>query len=81
MRRAARTDANHATIRDALRSVGCSVADTSAVGQGFPDLVIGFRGATMLIEVKDGSKAPSRRKLTPEQELVKHIYALDRLSA
>lgn len=67
MRRAARVDANHHEIVKALRAIGASVADTSAVGQGFPDLVCGFRGRNWLLECKDGSKPPSARKLTPAQ--------------
>ena len=67
MRRAARLDANQAEIVSALRMIGASVYDTSAVGRGFPDLVVGFRGRTLLIECKDGAKRPSARKLTPEQ--------------
>ena len=67
MRRATRLDANQAKIVAALRTIGASVHDTSAVGRGFPDLVVGFRGRTLLIECKDGAKRPSARKLTPEQ--------------
>lgn len=67
MRRAARTDANQAAIIEALRAIGASVRDTSAVGKGFPDLVAGFRGRTWLLECKDGNKPPSARKLTPDQ--------------
>ena len=67
MRRAAKTDANHAEIVAALRKIGASVHDTSAVGRGFPDLVVGLRGRNWLIECKDGAKAPSARKLTPDQ--------------
>lgn len=68
MRRAARTDANHAAIVAALRGIGASVASTAAVGNGFPDIVVGFRGRNWLIECKDGSKPPSDRKLTPAQQ-------------
>lgn len=68
MRRAARTDANHREVVEALRAAGAAVTDTSAVGGGFPDLVATFRNAVYLVEVKDGEKSPSRRKLTPEQE-------------
>lgn len=67
MRRAAKVDANHSEIVAALRHVGASVADASKLGGGFPDLVVGFRGRTWLLEVKDGSKPPSARKLTPDQ--------------
>lgn len=68
MRRAARVDDNHNDIKDALLSVpGVTVADTAGAGNGFPDMVVGFRGANYLIEVKDGSKIPSKQKLTPLQ--------------
>jgi hypothetical protein len=68
MRRAAKTDANHTSIVNTLRASGISVHDTSAVGQGFPDLVCGYGGRSFLVEIKDGSKPPSRRRLTPDQE-------------
>ena len=67
MRHAARTDANHAEIRDALRAAGCSVADTGSAGDGFPDLVVGLRSRNFLLEIKDGKKPPSARKLTDDQ--------------
>ena len=67
MRRAAKIDANQPEIVGALREVGASVAITSAVGDGFPDLVVGFRGFNFLMEIKDGTKPPSARKLTDDQ--------------
>ena len=67
MRRAARTDANHAEIVQILKQAGCTVLDLSAVGKGCPDLAVGRRGVTYWIEVKDGSKPPSARALTPDQ--------------
>ena len=67
MRRAAKTDANQAGIVAALRKIGASVHDTSSVGRGFPDLVVGMRGRNSLIQCKDGAKVPSARKLTPDQ--------------
>ncbi len=68
MRRAARTDNNHAEIVAALRSVGAGVCDLSAVGKGCPDLLVAYRGRWLTVEVKDGSKPPSARKLTAEQQ-------------
>ena len=67
MRRAAKIDANHAEIVAALRKIGCKVQSLAAVGAGVPDLLVmrGFR--LYLVEIKDGNKAPSARKLTPEQ--------------
>lgn len=67
MRRAAKTDANQVAVVAALRAVGASVLSLAAVGKGCPDLVIAHRGRTWLAEVKDGSKPPSARRLTPDQ--------------
>lgn len=68
MRRAAKVDDNQAEIVAALRKIGASVQPLHAVGQGCPDLLVGWRGITSLLEVKDGKKPPSARKLTPDQE-------------
>lgn len=70
-----RTDANHADIRDALRGVGAYVVDTSAVGDGYPDLTVGWRGRWLLVEVKDGKKSPSKRRLTIDQQIL-HAEAM-----
>jgi hypothetical protein len=67
MRTAAKVDANHAAIVDALRKAGCSVTSTAAIGKGFPDLVVGILGRNLLLEVKDGDKPPSAQKLTVDE--------------
>ena len=67
MRRAARVDANQTDIMRALRKIGCVLQDLSSVGGGCPDLAVGWRGKLVMLEVKDGSKAPSARVLTPAQ--------------
>lgn len=68
MRRAAKTDANQAAIVSALRQVGCSVLPLHAVGKGCPDLLVAqANGYMVLMEIKDGDKPPSARKLTPDQ--------------
>lgn len=65
MRRARRTDRNHAVIRDVLRSLCPAVCDLSDVGRGVPDLLIRtIRRSVFLVEVKNGELSPSRRKLT-----------------
>jgi hypothetical protein len=46
-------DANHADVAQFYRDLGCSVADTSAAGFGFPDMAVGCVGVTNLVEVKD----------------------------
>lgn len=63
----ARTDGNHGTIKAVLRDIGARVIDLSAVGCGCPDLAVLYRGRTIWIEVKDGMKPPSARRLTPDQ--------------
>ena len=63
-----RTDDNQKTIVKALRQIpGCTVESLAAVGKGVPDILCGYMGRNYLIEIKDGSKSPSRRKLTPDQ--------------
>ena len=68
MRFKARRDANHAEIVVCLQSFGFSVLDLAAVGGGCPDLVVGLSGINILVEIKDGSKSPSARQLTPDQQ-------------
>jgi len=69
MRTAARIDDNQNEVVSQLRSVpGLKVAITSGMGHGFPDLVLGWQGVNYLIELKDGSKPPSKRKLTKDEK-------------
>ncbi len=68
MRRAARIDANQPEIVQALRDIGASVVVTSMLGGGFGDIVVGFRDQNFIIEIKDGSKPPSKRRLTPDEQ-------------
>lgn len=62
-----KTDANHTAIVAALRSIGASVVSLADIGNGCPDLIVGFRGQNLLLEVKDGKQPPSKRKLTPDE--------------
>jgi len=68
MPRIAKVDDNQADIVKYLRSLGASVRSIAAVGKGVPDLIVGYRGVNYLVEVKDGSKSPSQRKLTPKEQ-------------
>ena len=52
-RYARKVDGNHSDTVDALRKIGCSVIDLSRVGGGCPDLMVGYRGCTILMEVKN----------------------------
>ena len=52
MRRAARVDANQIEVVAALRAIGATVQHLHSVGGGCPDLLVGFRGRNVLLEVK-----------------------------
>jgi hypothetical protein len=67
MKRASKVDANQTQVVSALRAAGASVQHLSNVGQGCPDLLVGHKGINYLMEVKDGRKSPSQRKLTDDQ--------------
>lgn len=62
MRRAAKIDANQPEIVAALRQVGARVQCTHTLGQGFPDLVVAYRGRVVLMEEKVGKAV-----LTPDE--------------
>lgn len=70
MRRAPNLDSNHHDVVKALEGDGCVVASTAALGRGFPDLLVWspWTRSLHLVEVKDGAKAPSDRKLTDDEE-------------
>jgi hypothetical protein len=61
-------DANHHEIIEALRRVGCTVRSLASVGRGCPDVLVGRAGSNWLLEIKDGAKPPSARKLTPDEQ-------------
>ena len=65
--RAAKIDANQEAVVTALRTAGATVQSLANVGKGVPDLLVGYKGQTLLMEVKDGFKAPSARLLTEDQ--------------
>jgi hypothetical protein len=54
---AKRVDSNQKEIVKVFKDLGCSVFDTSRIGQGFPDLVIGKNQKTVLVEIKSSDKA------------------------
>lgn len=61
MRYDAKVDQNQAEIIAALEAAGCSVANTSRLGDGFPDLVVARPGGLALpMEVKMPGKKLSK---------------------
>ena len=62
MRRAAKVDIIQPAIVDTLRQVGATVQVLSAVGEGCPDILCGWHGENLLMEIKDKTG-----ELTPKQ--------------
>ena len=62
------TDSNHTAVMDALRAAAMKPVSTASLGSGFPDIVVGFRGINVMLEVKDGAKFPSQRALTADEK-------------
>lgn len=82
MKKFGRTDANHVKIVKALRDARCSVVSLAPLGSGVPDLLVARCGVMWLIEVKDGTKPPSQRRLTPDQlewisKWKAHVYVVE----
>lgn len=65
--RARRNDGNKRALHKLWTAIGGSWLDIAPEHGGEPDALVGWRGRDALIEVKDGSKPPSARKLRPEQ--------------
>lgn len=74
MRYYKRADANTKEIDKELRKAGASVVPLGNVGKGVPDRLVGFRGATYLIEIKNLKTHARKAKNggdglhTPDQE-------------
>ena len=66
MRRAARRDVNEGDIIKAMRAEGAYVKVIN--DEGLFDLLVSYRGETLMIEVKDGAKPPSARRLTDAEQ-------------
>ena len=73
MRYAARVDDNQPEIVEALRRHGAAVLVTSQL-KGAMDLLVGYNGNTYIVEVKDGNKPPSQRKLTSGELKCKAMF-------
>jgi hypothetical protein len=52
-----RVDENQRTITHTFIAMGASVLNLSTVGRGCPDLLVGYRGNSVLVEVKKDPKA------------------------
>jgi hypothetical protein len=68
--RAARTDENQKTIVDFLRKNHMEVQHLHSVGKGCPDLLVGYKGVNVLLEIK----RDETKKLTPDQVIWHHNW-------
>jgi hypothetical protein len=75
MRLRARVDDNQSEIDEALVAMGWLVWPTHQLGNGFPDRIAMKAGRVVFLEVKDGRKSPSRRKLTPAEQVAHAEFA------
>lgn len=67
--RAKKIDSNQNSIVTQLCQIpGVSVLILSAVGHGCPDLLIGYKARNYLIELKDGEKTESKKRLTDDEQ-------------
>ena len=69
-RRAARTDDNQAEVVACFRRLGWSVLIINQL-KNCCDIIVAKGGETIAIEVKDGSKPPSARKLSEGEQKFK----------
>lgn len=70
MFRAARTDENQKSIVDYLRKHHMEVQHLHSVGKGCPDLLVGYKGVNVLLEIK----RDETKKLTPDQVIWHHNW-------
>ncbi len=67
VRQAARVDSNQREIVKTIISLGASWLDLTSIS-GILDGVIGVNGIDQRVEIKDGAKFPSERRLTPNEK-------------
>ena len=65
---AKKVDEHQALIMDAVRSVGASVQTLHTVGHGCPDLLCGFHGINILLEVKSEKGDLNRNQIVWHRE-------------
>ncbi len=66
--RRGRQDANASAITKALKQCGVSVIDLHAVGGGVPDILAGYQGRSVLLEIKVSAKATHDAGVKERQE-------------
>ena len=69
MRVRGKVDANHKQIVSSLRAIGATVQSLANIGNGCPDILVGYHGKNFLFEIK-GPKA----KLTEAEEVWHRVW-------
>jgi hypothetical protein len=64
-----RADANQPAIVARARHRGATVQHLHAVGQGCPDLLVGYMGNNLLVEVKNPLVDKTHRQLTSDEKV------------
>ncbi len=62
-----RVDSNHRQVANTLSAAGALLQTLAPVGEGCPDMLVGYRAQLYLLEVKDGTKPRSQCALTPDE--------------
>lgn len=70
---AVRRDENHAEVVAAARKMGAKVTDVATVKK-FCDILVGYKGCLLIVEIKNGKLPASQRKLTPGELECKNDY-------
>jgi len=70
MIRNAKVDSNQSEIVKALRNAGAWVTITSQLKNAF-DILAGYKGKLFIVEIKDGMKPPSARRLSEGEQKCK----------
>ena len=73
MRRVAKVDSNHTEIVNGLRKYGASVLQTHQLKNCF-DIIVGYKGVNIIMEIKDGNKPQSQRKLSEGEQKFKDTW-------
>ncbi len=74
MRYSSKTDKNQAQIVEYFRKAGAHVLLTHQLKNAF-DLLVGYRGRLFIVEVKDGTLPPSKRKLTEGEKRCSEAFS------
>ncbi len=64
-----KVDANQKQIVDSLRQLpGITVRSTASIGEGFPDICVGYKARNYLFEIKDPEQPKAKKELKPDQK-------------